>query len=155
MRRLGLLLPIAALLGIVVAAVLVVASPAGTRLVIDWASARFQGALSVENLEGSAWSGLSAERVRWTGPALSIEVDDPQIRFDWSRLLRGALVVEQLRLGSLRVVRLAASSPVALPASLGVPRRIFRWKAGYSSRPGDCRCRSVRASGYCSRVLPI
>ena len=121
---LALLLPIAALLGIVTAAALVLATPAGSRLAIEWASARLQGALSVENLRGTAWSGLSAERVRWTDPALSIEIDDPQIRLDWSGLLRGALVIEQVRAGSLRVARPATSSPAALPASLGLPRPI-------------------------------
>ncbi|MBU6190506.1 MAG: hypothetical protein KGR68_14410, partial [Betaproteobacteria bacterium] len=93
----GLLLPIVALLGVIAAAILVIVTPAGSRLAIEWASARLQGALAIENLQGSAWSGLSAERVRWTDPALSIEIDDAQIRLDWSGFLRGALVVEQVR----------------------------------------------------------
>ena len=120
----GLLLPLVALLGVVAASVLVIATPAGSRLAIEWASARLQGALAIENLQGSAWSGLSAERVRWTDPALSIDIDDPQIRLDWSGFLRGVLVVEQVRAGSLRVARQASSSQAALPASLGLPRPI-------------------------------
>ena len=135
----GLLLPFVALLGVIAAAILVIATPAGSRLAIEWASARLQGALAIENLQGSAWSGLSAERVRWTDSALSIEIDDAQIRLDWSGFLRGALVVEQVRAGSLRVARQASSSQASLPASLGLPRPIeirslqmnaFTWREG-------------------------
>ena len=104
--------------------VLVLATPAGSRLVIEWASARLQGALVIDNLQGSAWSGLSAGRLRWTDPALTVELEGAAFRLDWSALLRGALVVEQLRAARLRVARAAASSQAALPASLRLPRPV-------------------------------
>ena len=117
-------LPFLALMGGFAALALVLATPAGSRLAIEWASARLPGALVIDNLRGSAWSGLSAGRIRWSDPALTIELDSAEFRLDWSGLLRGALVVDQLRAARLQIARVAASSQAALPASLSLPRPV-------------------------------
>ena len=56
------LLTLAVFTGVVA---LVLATPAGTRMTLEWLAARTHDRLSVEGIAGTAWAGLSVARARW------------------------------------------------------------------------------------------
>jgi autotransporter translocation and assembly factor TamB len=100
---------------------LVLATPTGSRLAIEWLVARTQGALAIEQVQGSAWTGLSAGRVRWVDSSLTVEAQDLVLRLDWSSVLRRQPVVDQLTVRRLGITKPASDAPARLPSSLRLP----------------------------------
>ena len=100
---------------------LVLATPTGSRLAIEWLVARTQGALAIEQVQGSAWTGLSAGRVRWVDSSLTVEAQDLVLRLDWSSVLRRQPVIDQLTVRRLGITKPASDAPARLPSSLRLP----------------------------------
>lgn len=114
-------LPLIAFALVAVTITLVLATPTGSRLAIEWLVARTQGALAVDQVQGSAWTGLSAGQVRWVDPSLIVEAQDLALRLDWSSVLRRQPVIDQLTVRRLSIAKPASDAPVQLPASLRLP----------------------------------
>ncbi|MFM8555512.1 MAG: hypothetical protein ACKODG_04905 [Betaproteobacteria bacterium] len=114
-------LPLIAFALVALTITLVLATPTGSRLAIEWLVARTQGALAVDQVQGSAWTGLSAGRVRWVDPSLIVEAQDLALRLDWSSVLRRQPVIDQLTVRRLSIAKPASDAPVQLPASLRLP----------------------------------
>jgi translocation and assembly module TamB len=119
----GLLLvaPLLALAVFATVVALALATPAGTRMTLEWLAARTHDRLSVEGISGTAWAGLSVARARWVDPSASVEVEDLALRLSWSSVLQRALVIDELGARRVRIALPASDSPATLPETLRLP----------------------------------
>ncbi|MCX7273901.1 MAG: translocation/assembly module TamB domain-containing protein [Burkholderiales bacterium] len=80
------------------------------------------GRLSVDDARGTLLEGARIARLRWTDPqGLQIDLQDLQLRWQWIDLLRGHLVLSELRAVELRVRLAPAGEPFTLPESIALP----------------------------------
>lgn len=123
MNVIGLLLlaPVLALAGVAAAVVLVLATPTGTRMALEWLAAQTQDKLSIEGVSGTAWTGMSVARARWADSSISVDVEDLALRLNWSSVLERAAVIDALGARRLRIALPASDSPATLPATLRLP----------------------------------
>lgn len=69
---------------------------AGTRWAIDYIDARIPGSIEIERFSGTLWAGLRIPIADYRDTRMDIHVVDAELQIDWSSLLSGQLVLNQL-----------------------------------------------------------
>ena len=95
-------------------------TPGGTRWALTRIDAVLPGALAIESFEGTLWRGLKLPELRYKDADLEIAASEIVIKIDWSGVLAGRIVLQDLGASAIGILDTSAPDPVARPFTLAM-----------------------------------
>ena len=98
----------------------------GTQHSLDWTLERVARSqkLDAAGVQGSLREGLNAQRIRWEGEGLTVEVGDAELAWNPWAIVRGTIQLQRLHAARLRIEDRRPPQPKAVPTDLALPLRV-------------------------------